>query len=56
MNNHDILGTNESWSQKAIRRQFKLLSLKIHPDKSGTSELFKIVHIAYKNIISGKGN
>lgn len=56
MNNHDILGTNESWSQRAIRKQFKLLSIKIHPDKSGTSELFKIVHIAYKNIMSGKGN
>tara|TARA_R110001583_G_scaffold50929_2_gene158932 strand:- start:7874 stop:8761 length:888 start_codon:yes stop_codon:yes gene_type:complete len=56
MNNHDILGTNDSWSQRSIRKQFKLLSIKIHPDKSGTSELFKIVHIAYKNVMGGKGN
>ena len=56
MNNHDILGTNDSWSQRSIRKQFKLLSIKIHPDKSGSSELFKIVHIAYKNIMGGKGN
>jgi hypothetical protein len=56
MNNHDILGTNDTWSHTAIRKQFKLLSLKIHPDKSGSSELFKIVHIAYKKVISGSGN
>jgi len=56
MNNHDILGTNDSWSNKAIRKQFKLLSIKIHPDKSGTSELFKIVHIAYKKVMNGAGN
>jgi hypothetical protein len=56
MNNHDILGTNDSWSHIAIRKQFKLLSTKIHPDKSGSSELFKIVHIAYKKVISGGGN
>ncbi|RBW46398.1 hypothetical protein DS885_08455 [Psychromonas sp. B3M02] len=56
MNNHDILGTNDSWSKKAIRKQFKLLSIKIHPDKSGSSELFKIVHIAYKKVMAGKGN
>jgi len=56
MNNHDILGTNDSWTKNAIRKQFKLLSLKIHPDKSGSSELFKIVHIAYKKIMSGDGN
>ena len=56
MNNHDILGTNDSWSNKAIRKQFKLLSLKIHPDKSGSSELFKIVHIAYKKVMNGGGN
>lgn len=56
MNNHDILGTNDSWSQSAIRKQYKLLSIKIHPDKSGSSELFKIVHIAYKKVVSGGGN
>lgn len=56
MNNHDILGTNDSWSQSAIRKQYKLLSTKIHPDKSGSSELFKIVHIAYKKVVSGGGN
>jgi len=56
MNNHDILGTNDTWSKKAIRKQFKLLSIKIHPDKSGSSELFKIVHIAYKKVMAGEGN
>ncbi|MDN2662053.1 J domain-containing protein [Psychromonas sp. 14N.309.X.WAT.B.A12] len=56
MNNHDILGTNDSWSKKEIRKQFKLLSIKIHPDKSGSSELFKIVHIAYKKVMAGEGN
>ena len=56
MNNHDILGTDDAWSKKAIRKQFKLLSIKIHPDKSGSSELFKIVHIAYKKVMAGEGN
>ena len=56
MNNYDILGADESWSQSEIRKQFKLLSLKIHPDKSGTSELFKIVNIAYNKVMAGLGN
>jgi molecular chaperone DnaJ len=44
---YKVLGVNESASQDAIRKAYRSLSKKLHPDSGGDEEKFKEVSAAY---------
>ena len=48
MNYYEILGLKENCSQKSIKKRYKKLALKFHPDKKGDEEKFKNVSLAYE--------
>ena len=49
MNYYEILGLKENCSQKSIKKRYKKLELKFHPDKNGgDEEKFKNIALAYE--------
>jgi DnaJ-class molecular chaperone len=46
----DILGVSKDASQQQIREAFRRLALKYHPDKSGTTEQFRLINTAYNKL------
>ena len=46
-NYYDILGVNKDASQDEIKKNFRKLSLKHHPDRGGDAEKFKELGEAY---------
>jgi DnaJ-class molecular chaperone len=51
MNYYDILGVSQDASQDDIKKAFRKLSLKHHPDKNGGSDTeFKRINEAYQNL------
>ncbi|OQR81752.1 molecular chaperone, partial [Thraustotheca clavata] len=47
---YDILGVPKSASEADIRKAFRKLALKNHPDKGGDPELFKDITVAYETL------
>ena len=47
MDYYKVLGVNESSSQDEIKKAYRKLSLKHHPDRGGDSEQFKKINEAY---------
>ena len=47
-NLYSILGIEETCSQEDIKKAYRKLALKYHPDKSGDSENFKEIANAYE--------
>jgi DnaJ-class molecular chaperone len=45
---YEILGLNRSSTAEEIKRAYKCLALKYHPDKSNDSERFKLINEAYQ--------
>lgn len=56
MTSHELLGTLSSYPPEKIKQQYKLLCLRVHPDKGGSKALMQLVCYAYDNIIKGKGD
>ena len=57
-NYYEILGLPNNASQEEVKKTYKKLALKYHPDKNNSNEAiekFKNITEAYKNIINGKG-
>jgi hypothetical protein len=52
---HDILGTNQDTPQSDIKRRYKHLSNRSHPDKGGSKALMQLISEAYKYVSEGKG-
>jgi hypothetical protein len=52
---HDILGTTPNSSEQEIKRQYKLLSNRVHPDKGGNPALMLLINRAYEKVLSGSG-
>ena len=50
MNPYKILGVNQDATQDEIKKAFRKLALKYHPDKGGDEEKFKQVNQAYSMI------
>jgi DnaJ-class molecular chaperone len=49
MNNYyEVLGVSKSASQEEIKRAFRGLALKYHPDKCNDNEMFKTINEAYQ--------
>tara|TARA_B100001250_G_C19053262_1_gene466843 strand:+ start:52 stop:474 length:423 start_codon:yes stop_codon:yes gene_type:complete len=59
MNNYEILGLSTNASKEDIKKTFKKLALKYHPDKNkdaNAEEEFKKISEAYNNLIKEKEN
>ena len=57
LNNYQILGLNSNASDEEVKRRYKKLALKYHPDKNKTpdaSEKFQKISDAYNSIINNK--
>lgn len=57
LNNYQILGLNSNASDSEVKRRYKKLALKYHPDKNETpdaSEKFQKISDAYNSIINRK--
>ena len=49
---HNLLGVNESASNKEIKQAFRILALKYHPDREdGDKEMFQKIREAYEKIL-----
>ena len=55
INYYEILGLTENATLADINRQYKSLARTLHPDKGGSSHLFKQIQTAY-DILSDKEN
>lgn len=55
MNNYDILGINPGASKEEMKKRFRELALKYHPDKKpyGNSEKFIQIQTAYEELLKG---
>ncbi|MGF1716160.1 J domain-containing protein [Photobacterium chitinilyticum] len=53
---HDILGTDKNTSGADIKRRYKLLSSRLHPDKGGSKAIMQLLVQAYDKISQGKGH
>lgn len=52
-NPYKILGLPDNANISAVKREFRRLSLRMHPDKGGDEEKFKEILNAYKEITNG---
>lgn len=53
---HELLGTTEYSTTSDIKKRYKLLSHRLHPDKSGSVILMQLISHAYNEILCGNGN
>ncbi|WP_305465072.1 J domain-containing protein [Photobacterium leiognathi] len=53
---HDLLGTTEHTTPSEIKKRYKLLSHRLHPDKLGSGALMQLVTLAYNEILQGNGS
>ena len=53
MNAYEILGIQQNSSEAEIKKAYRDLARKCHPDKGGTEEKFKEINEAYTQIING---
>ena len=51
----EILGISEDATLKQIKKAFRILAFKTHPDHGGTSEAFRRVNGAYEEILRSRG-
>jgi len=50
---YEILGINQNASETEVKKAYRDLARKCHPDKGGTEEKFKEINEAYTQIIDG---
>ena len=48
---YDILGINQNTNEQEVRKAYKKMALKVHPDSGGSTFLFQQVNEAYNKII-----
>ncbi|PSW06023.1 DnaJ domain-containing protein [Photobacterium lipolyticum] len=53
---HDILGTDKNTSSDEVKRRYKLLSTRFHPDKGGSKVIMQLISQAYDQVGKGKGH
>ena len=58
-NHYDILGVNKNAENEEIKKAYKKLALRFHPDKNdapGSKEVFNKITTAYQNLTSQRAN
>lgn len=50
---HELLGTTEYSKTSDIKKRYKLLSHRLHPDKSGSIILMQLISHAYNEVLYG---
>ena len=53
---NEILGTTKSSDPQEVKKRYKLLSSKCHPDKGGSNGLFRLVKLAFDMVNKGFGD
>ena len=53
---HELLGTDDNCSKAEIKKKYRQLSMKLHPDKEGSQALMRILSLAYQQVSKGNGN
>ncbi|SKC32297.1 Chaperone protein DnaJ [Photobacterium piscicola] len=53
---HELLGTDDSCSTTEIKKKYRQLSNRLHPDKGGSQALMQMLSMAYQQVIKGEGN
>ncbi|MFD3397382.1 hypothetical protein ACE41R_11165 [Alteromonas macleodii] len=53
---NEILGTTHSSARQEVKKRYKLLSSKCHPDKGGSNGLFRLVKLAFEMVNKGLGD
>ncbi|MGF1681715.1 DnaJ domain-containing protein [Photobacterium minamisatsumaniensis] len=53
---HEILGTDNNSTPVEIKRCYKQLSSRCHPDKGGSKTLMQMVSQAYEKVVAGNGH
>ena len=53
---HELLGTDDSCSIAEIKKKYRQLSVRLHPDKGGSQALMQMLNMAYQQVIKGCGN
>ena len=53
---HELLGTDDNCSKAEIKKKYRQLSMKLHPDKEGSQALMRILSMAYQQVSKGNGN
>ena len=52
----DILGVNKNTPLADVKRRYKLLSSRCHPDKGGSKSIMQLIGQAYDKVLSGQGH
>ncbi|MDV5168599.1 DnaJ domain-containing protein [Photobacterium rosenbergii] len=52
----DILGINKNTPLADVKRRYKLLSSRCHPDKGGSKSIMQLIGQAYEKVLSGHGH
>ncbi|PSV18121.1 hypothetical protein C0W59_02460 [Photobacterium kishitanii] len=53
---HELLGTDDRCSKAEIKKKYRQLSVKLHPDKGGSQALMQMLSMAYQQVSKGNGN
>nr|WP_086937838.1 J domain-containing protein [Thaumasiovibrio occultus] len=53
---HELLGTDDTMSVDEVKKRYKFISMRVHPDKGGSSAMMQMVSQAYTFISRGEGN
>ncbi len=53
---HELLGTDDRCSIVEIKKRYRQLSIKLHPDKGGSQALMQMLSMAYQQVSKGNGN
>ncbi|WP_087017807.1 hypothetical protein [Thaumasiovibrio subtropicus] len=53
---HEMLGTDDSMSATEVKKRYKSISTRVHPDKGGSDALMRIVTQSYNFVLKGDGN
>lgn len=56
MTNYDVLGVNSNTPNTEIKKRYKFLTSKVHPDKGGSNSLFVLVKNSYEQVLLGNGS
>ncbi len=53
---HELLGTEDGMSSAEVKKRFKSISMRVHPDRGGSDALMRIVSQSYNFVQKGQGN